>query len=528
MIQSPENIYIKQNNLAHRKKYAQFFTPEIIADIMTDWIVTRKNLKTILEPAFGLGIFSRKILEKNVAITIDAYEVDNVIANSALIYLDKKEKYHINIKNYIDSDYKKYDGIICNPPYLKFHNYDNEYNVSKINSELGLELTKFTNLYALFMIKSIYQMGNNSRMAYIVPSEFLNSDYGVRVKEVLLESGLLRHIIIFDFKEKIFDGAITTACILLFSNDNKKDQNIYFSVIANIAKLEKIKKYIAGYPNNQESDYDFSYKIKELDPKKKWRVFYTTIHNKRKYSNLVPFENFAKVSRGIATGANEYFLFSKSKIYHESVSSENLQPCICSSSDISRSIFTLDDFNFLYENDKKVYIFNGELYHNKHALEYIKKGEILGVNKKYLTSKRTPWYSVEKRVPAPILVSVFNRTGIRFIRNEANISNLTNFHCVYFNRDDLDVDLFFAYLLTDISKEILDENRREYGNGLKKFEPNDLNKSVMLDLTLLSSEERDRILSLYRDYRALELKKEKNSHFLDSINKIFKERFSID
>ena len=51
--------------------------------------------------------------------------------------------------------------------------------------------------------------------------------------------------------------------------------------------------------------------------------------------------------------------------------------------------------------------------------------------RKFLTKSRKPWYALEKRPPAPIWVSVFNRNGVKFIRNEANISNLTTFHCVY-------------------------------------------------------------------------------------------------
>jgi adenine-specific DNA-methyltransferase len=87
---------------------------------------------------------------------------------------------------------------------------------------------------------------------------------------------------------------------------------------------------------------------------------------------------------------------------------------------------------------------------------------------------------------------LFNRTGLKFIRNEAQIANLTAFHCVYPNEGNLlsqvGVDILFAYFLCDIAKEIFSDNRREYGNGLQKFEPNDLNKAMMLDLTRLRAE----------------------------------------
>ncbi len=110
---------------------------------------------------------------------------------------------------------------------------------------------------------------------------------------------------------------------------------------------------------------------------------------------------------------------------------------------------------------------------------------------------------MEKRPPSPIWVSVFNRKGLRFIRNKANISNLTTFHCVYPQKDlfsDISIDLLFAYLLTDTARIIFEKNAREYGNGLQKFEPNDLNKGMMVDLVKISSEHKSEIVSYYEEF----------------------------
>lgn len=155
-------------------------------------------------------------------------------------------------------------------------------------------------------------------------------------------------------------------------------------------------------------------------------------------------------------------------------------------------------------------------------INYIAKGEMEEINKRYLTASRNPWYSLEKRSPSPIWVSVFNRNGLRFIRNEANISNLTTFHCIYLNMfSKSKVDLFFAYLLTNVSKEIFNDNRREYGNGLNKFEPNDINKALMVNLDLINKEDEKKILNLYKNYRKSELSGNANTSLLEAINDIF-------
>ena len=230
---------------------------------------------------------------------------------------------------------------------------------------------------------------------------------------------------------------------------------------------------------------------------------------------MVPFSTYAKVVRGIATGSNDYFTFKKSKAEQYAIPEENLLPCICRAKDVKGNFFKPSDFEQLVKSDELAFLFNGQTLGNKKVSEYIDLGVKQKIHEKYLTKNRKPWYALEKRPPAPIWVSVFNRNGVRFIRNEAKVSNLTTFHCVYpkisTQFPNVSIDLLFAYLLTDVAKAIFSDNRREYGNGLKKFEPNDLNKSKMLDLSKLKSFQTEKILRHYADYMATECDKHINS-----------------
>lgn len=63
--------------------------------------------------------------------------------------------------------------------------------------------------------------------------------------------------------------------------------------------------------------------------------------------------------------------------------------------------------------------------------------------------------------------------------------------------NNISTDLFFTYLLTDLAKEIFADNAREYGNGLQKFEPNDLNTAMMIDLANLPISAKTAIEKLY-------------------------------
>ncbi len=475
-----ESEYIRQIPMEHRKKYAQFFTPEYISDFMASWVLDGKEGEIdILEPAFGLGVFSRSLYRLNPQIRVVGYDIDKTIFTYASNNFKKlKNNVFIYNEDYITASWaEKYDGIICNPPYLKFHDYDNTTLIPLVNSKLNIHLNGFTNIYTLFLLKSIFQMKQGAKMAYIIPSEFLNSDYGVEVKRALLKSRVLKYVIIVDFTQCAFDDALTTACILLCENNVNSD-HIYFS---NINSVEELDSSLTKYK---------TYSAQQLNPEVKWKQYYEDTSS-AKYNSLVPFSTFAKVSRGIATGANDYFTFKVSKIDSCNIPEEAFRRCICHAADVQNLLFSENDFIRLANQDKTVFLFDGCVAEKEpHIQNYIRYGIETGVNKKYLTANRTPWYALENRQPSPIWVSVFNRKGLRFVRNMAGVYNLTTFHCIY-NIGVIDTNILFAYLVTNVAKEIFMDNSRQYGNGLVKFEPNDLNKGNVLDLRILTSEEKD-------------------------------------
>lgn len=509
-----EREYTNRVGIEHRKKFAQFFTPSQIADFMASWVLNNRcNDVDILEPAFGLGAFTRALCKISPNIKVEGYDVDKTIYTYAKNIFEK-DVIPVSLYNedYLTATWTtKYDGIICNPPYLKFHDYDNATLVPLVNNKLGIQLNGFTNIYTLFLLKSIYQLRENGRLAYIIPSEFLNSDYGVEVKRALLQSGVLRHVIVVDFNQCAFDDALTTACVLLCEKGTNAEV-IHFSNIHDINEL------------NASFTAHTSFTLCELNPEVKWKQYYG-LSKSSKYNHLVPFSTFAKVTRGIATGANDYFTFKASKTDMYSIPNECLLPCVCHSVDVKDSVFTSDDFECLVKDDKSVFLFNGDA---KSTDTQVKKYLRLGVNnkidKRYLTASRSPWYAIEKRKPSPIWVSVFNRNGLRFVRNKANVYNLTTFHCVY-NVGEIDTEVLFAYLLTNVAKEIFLDNSRQYGNGLVKFEPNDLNKGMVFDLRMLHEDEQKFVSSISENlcrYRSASIQ------LINLLDTFFRNRYASD
>lgn len=492
-----------------KQQLGQFFTNPIIANFMSKLAYFDKA-KTLLDPAVGEGIFLKHIdLNKTFPLKYVAYDIDNsMITKSSEIISDD-----VQYKNadYLLSDLDENpDIIICNPPYNKFQEIPNrnEY-IETFQKKYNFKISGYSNLCVYFLIKSLFELKHGGKCVYIIPYEFLNTGYGKSIKKFFVETKLLKTIYKFDNNISLFDDALTTSCILVF--EKQKHEKVDFVLIKSKDEIE-----------TENFKQIKSYLYCELNPEEKWNLYFEN-ETSDEYRNVIDFSKIARAKRGIATGGNAFFALNKEQIELYELSTNVLVKCICKSADIKKPIFSEDDFLKLYQSNKKVFLFDGEQAENQSDYDYIIYGEKHGYHKSYLNSHRNPWYLLEEKQVAPIWISVFNRDKLKIIRNETLSKNLTTFHGIYFldeYNSEKYINLFFCYLLTPFCQNLLLKSKREYGGGLDKFEPNDLNTAKILDLSIISNEDEVKIIELYN-----KIKKQENencSHIIAEIDKIFR------
>ena len=519
----------EQINVKTRTKLGQVFTPNHVADFMISLLPSTKQ--TILDPSIGTGIFPNKIL-KNSSKSIDnkifGYDIDPLILN---ITFSKLKLAHPNFKNLIlknnnflqDNRKNKFDSIICNPPYLNFHDFDNEQFTDLIEKKFGIKISKLTNIYSLFFINALHYLKQDGRMIFITPSEFFYTGYGETLKKFFLENFTIIGFMIFNFSEILFKGYLTTAVITYLE---KKKPNKSHKV--NFVKIKKwpqsnseLKKtLISGKSPN--SDY-IVYNVfqSELDPSKKWQIYFENQTQNKIIDKLIPLSTIASVKRGIATGNNEFFTLSANEINQWKIEKKFLKPVLSRAQSSKNYIFTEKNWKDLVLENKKASLLYCFEEPTRNLQKYIQIGEKNNVHKKYLCSHRQPWFSMEQRKIAPILASVFNRTSTRFILNQAKALNLAAFHCVYPNfDDDLMTKSLLCYLNSGICAEIQVTARREYGGGLHKFEPKDLEKIPVLDVTKLQKHDLELLANLFDSLCISKNPKQIKSQMDIAINKI--------
>jgi len=456
--------YCKTVTDAHRKGLGQFFTHARVAEFMIKWALG-SGIKELYDPAFGLGAFRPK--ENGVAFS--ASEIDPVALNYC------REKAATNLPFVIQEDYlsswgKSHSNIVCNPPYMRFQKFLNRGSVLlDFTKHLNFSLSGYTNTASAFLLKSLSELDGRGRLCYIMPLEFLNTGYGTSVKRRLLEGHHLAGIISLECEKEVFPDATTSVGILLY------DSSVIHSKVAfhSLKSLHELESFDSLPPVTE-------IKVNELDPKAKWLPHFKTIKVTFNREQMVPLDYYGRFSRGIATGANEFFVLSQSKAENLGLPSKECQPCITRSSQISRPIISDKDVSAMLDADIPALLFSANGYPSTEAIKYIKHGESLGYHQRFLTKHRSPWYKTEKRTPSPLLLGVFSRGGYKIILNRSNALNLTCYHGFQPNLFGLNyVSHLFLYFLSQAGREIIGLSMRTYGDALDKFEPNDLNNALV-------------------------------------------------
>jgi adenine-specific DNA-methyltransferase len=504
-----DSLYESLVSPSYKKKFGQFLTPNYIAEFMASWINQDKPQR-VLDPTVGTGIFLECILKTSDLMPkgLWGFDIDPILLNVCQLRLALRgfsgDALHLIEQDFIKMEEflaEKVDAVICNPPYLNFHDFDRNGLVKPVEERMGVKLSRLTNIYVLFFLQSLSFTKDGGKLAFITPSEFLYTGYGEELKAFLLKNATIDSIILMDFEYPVFNKALTTAAITLFRKGLPKSRH----------KVRFIKVYDWSNPKELlqgiASGIKFSGKYRivevyqdELIPEKKWLEYFVDIKNSNVLNRLVPLSKLADIDRGIATGFNEYFVLNRSEIRKWKIEQEFVVPVVPNALQVQGYNFTVDDLNRLEENDDKVYllyVFKEPSQDLKKYIEYGEQKEI-GANQRYITKHRSPWYSMERKEPAKILATVFHRKNMRFILNSANVRNLAPFHCVNPKFDDIImVKALLAYLNSDLCRDIQTIKRREYGGGLHKFEPRDLENIPSLDVTRLSRMDVENLASLF-------------------------------
>lgn len=464
----------------------QVFTPPAVADFMVGWVL-ESGTREVFDPCFGMGAFFEAARRRGCS-RFEGMEIDPALLAAWRRGRRGAGSARLVEGNYLRSWERRRGNIVCNPPYLRFQRFPDRQAVrDDFARHLDHRLSGYTNAAAAFLLKSLWELGEGRRLAYLMPLEFLNTGYGVGVKRQLLASGALRAIVSLDCEREVFPGVTTSVGLVLCDADSGPAE-VGFHRIRDLAALPQVfrRPAVRRIP------------AAALDPEAKWLPHFRRTRARVCPERATRLGHYGKFRRGIATGANEFFVLNRSRAAALGLGRGETVPCIARSQQITKPVFDAGDLRALLDRDARALLLRLPEKPSRPATAYLKSGEERGFHRRFLTRHRNPWHRTEARTPSPILFGVFSRGGYKVVRNRSRALNLTCYHGFDPNVFGADlVDRLFLYLASQPGRRILSLSVRRYGDALDKYEPGDLTTAaapIPEDLARLCPDDADRAL----------------------------------
>lgn len=476
-----------QKTREQRNIQGQFSTPITLANDILKYaskLIPKREKIRFLDPAFGTGSFFSALNNVFPLARIEAakgYEIDKHYGNPA------RELWSKSILDYQLTDFtkaappmvddQKFNLIICNPPYVRHHfiNGQKERLQAKALSAASMKLNGLAGLYCYFIALSHRWMKSNGIAGWLIPSEFMDVNYGQAVKDYLLSEVSLLQIHRFDPKDVQFDDALVSSAVVWFQK-KKPDTN------------HKVKFTYGGTIDHPTHEKEVSPDV--LKDEKKWTRF--PLSNERVSSMVPRISDFFSVKRGIATGNNKYFILSKSDIEKRRLPISQFKPILPSPRYLPETEVRADDFGYpaiknkLFVLDCKLPITEVERLYSE-LYEYLRQGIKSGVSDSHLCKNRKIWYAQENRSESSFYCTYIGRSGrqgkkpFRFILNHSK-AIVTNSYLILYPKPELkaiiayhpEMATMFLEALNNTTEKVMLDEGRVYGGGMHKLEPREL------------------------------------------------------
>lgn len=474
----------ERKSIEERKKCGQFATPFILAEEIVSFGIDLLDTDEIsfLEPSLGTGSFYSALIQavENKEISIEratGIEIDP-------LYYDGAESIWNNTNlQLFNSDFThlqpdgKYNFVIANPPYVRHHYIPREEKIflcEKVKKETAIELSSLSGLYCHFMLLAHKWLAPGAICGWLIPSEFMDVNYGTAIKEYLLERVHLLKVHRYASENLKFSDALVSSCVIWFKNEIVEyDYDVEFSYGG--THRETLQKKLL--------------KKSVLHIERKWTRFpQKDIRNGEQKKTVIG--DYFTIKRVLATGDNNFFILKKDQIKGLGLDMTFFKPILPSPRNLKTDFIEADKAGNP-QIEQQYYLLDCELseteIQEKHPAlwDYLQSG-IAETSSKYLCRNRKHWYWQEQRQATRFLCSYMGRGNarsapIRFILNlsEAIVTNSylmlypkENLQKVISNRPNIVFQIWEE--LKSIATTEFEDEGRVYGGGLRKIEPKEL------------------------------------------------------
>ena len=457
--------------MSKHKDLGQFWTPDWVAKAM---VAFGLNLPRglMLDPSVGLGVFPRWAEKLGLRLEFFGVEKDGELLHHIP---EPSIRNRILVGDFLTTDIgRTADFVVANPPYIRHHRLPIEYKHAvhaQTRDYLGFELDRRAGIHIHFLVKSLRLLKPGGRLAFIVPADVFEGVFSESLWAWISRNYRIDAVATFAPGASPFPNLDINPVVVFLQNATPAPSFHWARILE--PETDDFFRYVASGFVDTGKDIESNLRTTE--------EAVTTGLSRPPRPNKTQFilKNFAYVRRGIATGANSFFLLTQEEVETLRLDKSFIQKVISKTRYLKSLTFTEEDFNLLAKQGYPVYLFapDGRPFNQfpESVRMYLKLGEDLGLPQKALISQRNPWYKMETRVPPDYLFAYLGRRNIRFVRNLAGVSPLTTLLAVYArNSDEEYIRKLHAVLNHPDVLSGLVYVAKSYGNGALKAEPRQL------------------------------------------------------
>ncbi len=399
---------------------------------------------------------------------------------------------------------QKRNLMLVNPPYSRSGEIDPEYrkNLQRLAyNQTGIKVNGRTPLYVYHIMIMDKWLENNGIAVWLIPSIFIQTQYGKALRQYLLNNVRLLRIHLYPVERVQFEKAKVTTCLVVFKKTEFSDND---SVI--FTNGDSIHC-------NGEKEVTRRTLMKEVD---NWRNvlkdetsnYYSLMQNKDQ--NRVLFSDLFDIKRGLATGANNFFVMTEKKALERGIPQFALKPLLPKARYLSSTIIVSDEYGYPINNPHIVLLdcdTDEDVIKEEFPkfYKYLQSAKVKVNGKaiidRTLVKSRKPWYKQENREVPLYLLTYMGRDKddkppLYFLLNRTKAIALNTYLCLYpkdwlqkiLDKDrNLQVDLLNVLNLN--AKYIVANQTRVYSGTFQKIEPNVLKQLMVIGLPQQIKEE---------------------------------------